>query len=172
MNFKNNRKAFSMITAIVVILLMSGVGALVMSLSGKIVKETTTQFQREQAILLAKSYTEYAIMAVMANDRIGTSNCLTTINSDNVTRDEDDGGFEVRVRIAYIGSATQVDSCKAATGIKNVFSNAVTTLKSPLNIMVDVYVRYKDFYHHAISASGDMSNVPYITYHKRTLQKI
>jgi len=163
MRLKNNRKAFSMLTAIFIIVIMASVGILVMSLSGKLVKETTTQFQREQAMLLAKSYTEYAIMAVMANDRNGTTSCLQTINSDDVIRDEDDGGFEVRVQIAYISNnSNELNSCDAT----RVFSDAATTVKSPLNIIVDVYVKYIDFDHH------DPSNAPWITYHKRTLQKI
>jgi len=169
MKLKNNRKAFSMLMAIFVIVIMASVGVLVMSLSGKMVKETTSQFQREQAMLLAKSYTEYAIMAVMSNDRNGTASCLQTINGDNVIRNENNGGFEVRVQIAYISNnSNELNSCDPI----RVLSDAATTVNSPLNIIVDVYVKYKDFDHHAISASGSMTNVPYITYHKRTLQKI
>ena len=163
MKLIKHRKAFSMLTAIFVIIIMASVGVLVMSLSGKMVKETTTQFQREQAMLLAKSYTEYAVMAVMANDRKGTSSCLKTINSDNVIRSENDGGFEVRVQIAYISNGTgELNSCSST----RVLSNAVTTVESPLNIIIDVYIRYKDFDHH------DLGSEPWITYHKRTLQKI
>lgn len=160
----HNRKAFSMITAVFVIIIMSAVGALVLNLSEKITKETTTQFQREQAMLLAKSYTEYTIMSVMANDRIGTNSCLQTINSDNVIRDEeDDGGFEVRVQLAYISNGSgELDACDAI----RVLSDTATTVKSPLNLLIDVYVKYKDFDHH------DPDNAPFITYHKRTLQKI
>lgn len=166
MKLKTSRKAFSLLTAIFVIVIMAGVGALVMSLSGKLVKETTTQFQREQAMLLAKSYTEYTIMAVMANDRNGTNSCLHTINSDNVIRNESDGGFEVRVNIAYIGNGNgEIDSCETIKPT-SVLSNVAVTTKSPLNIIVDVYVKYKDFDHH------DPGNEPWITYHKRTLQKI
>lgn len=162
MKHTKHRKAFSMLTAIFVILIMASIGVLVMSLSGKMVKETTTQFQREQAMLLAKSYTEYAVMAVMANDRKGTNSCLKTINSDNVIRSENDGGFEVRVQIAYISNDSgELNSCGT-----HILSDVATTTESPLNIIIDVYVKYKDFDHH------DPSNAPWITYHKRTLQKI
>jgi len=158
--FSRRRKAFSMLTAIVVIVLMATVAILVMNLSGKMIKETTSQFQNEQASLLAKSYTEYAVMAVMANDRNGTNTCLHTINSDDVIRSENREGFEVRVHIAYISNGTEeVGKCPAST----VLSNTVKTINSPLNIIVDVYVRYKDL---------DSTNTHLITYHKRTLQKI
>jgi len=170
MYYHKQRKAFSMLTAIVVIVLMASVGAFVMSLSGKMVKTTTTQFQREQAMLLAKSYTEYAIMAVMSNDRnnpTGGGACLNTIKSDDVIRPEGNGGFNIRVNIAYIGNDGTTPSgppniLGLCTG-SNVLARVVNTLQSPLNIIVDVYVKYKDL---------DGGNTNWITYHKRTLQKI
>jgi len=164
MKWQNQRKAFSMLIAIVVIVLMATVAMLIMSISGKTVRETTAQFQREQAALLAKSYTEYAIMAVTANDRNSTgsgSYCLSDI--DGTIGSPDDGeGYNIRIRIAYIGLASEVNSCAGT----RIFSNTVNTTESPLNIIVDAYVEYKEPDH------PDSSNAPYITYHKRTLQKI
>ena len=161
MRLQRSRKAFSMITAIVVIVLMATVAILVFNLSGKMVKGTTTQFQREQAILLAKSYTEFAVMSITANDRNNTNNCISEILGNDVIREEEDSGFQVRVNISYIGSNDEVGMCD------NVFSNAVVTEKTPLSAVIDVYVEYRDIDHHA-----DFSDRPWITYHKRTLQKI
>ena len=56
------RKAFSMITAIFIIVLMATVGAFILNISAKSVKSTVLQYKREQAILYARSYTELAIM--------------------------------------------------------------------------------------------------------------
>lgn len=142
------REAFSMIMAIVVIVLMATVAMLIMSMSGKMVKTTTAQYQKEQAVLYAKSYTEYAIMAVMANDRV-TNTCLDNINAtvDNYT---------IRTVISYIGDIN-VSSCN------NVISSAVVTPESPLNIVVDVFVSYPDLDH-----PDDLN----MTYHRRSLQKI
>ena len=150
MKHNKQRKAFSMLTAIVVIVLMASVGAFVMSLSGKMVKTTTTQFQREQAMLLAKSYTEYAIMAVMSNKRNAPSNCLGNITGNAL-------GYDITVNISYIGNIAEVGNCP------NILFQAVVTPESPLNIIIDVYVRYQDL---------DGGNANWITYHKRTLQKI
>jgi len=161
MKWQNDRQAFSMLTAIFVIVLMATVAMLVMNLSGKMVKGTTAQFQREQAVLLAKSYTEYAVMAVSANDRNATGNCLTDIDGNNIIMPELNGGYQVRVRIAYIGHASEVGSCAGT----RIFSDDVKTTRSPLNIIVDAYVEYQDLDHHD-------PNPPWITYHKRTLQKI
>lgn len=145
---KKQREAFSLIMAIVVIVLMATVAMLIMSMSGKMVKTTTAQYQREQAVLYAKSYTEYAIMGVMANDR-NTTTCLDEINA-NVDK------YNIRTVISYIGN-TEVNSCT------NVVSNAVVTPESPLNIIVDVFVSYPDADH-----PDDLN----MTYHRRSLQKI
>jgi len=163
MKIKNHRRAFSMITALVVIVLMSSVAIYVMSTSAKMVKETTAQYQREQAMLLAKSYTEYAIMAVSANDRNNTSAnyCLEDIEGQ-VGGDPDKGeGYKIETRIAYIGNS-DISQCAATRQLGSI----TETTRSPLNIIVDVYVKYKDPDH------PDASAAPYITYHKRTLQKI
>ena len=61
------RKAFSMIMAIFVILLMATVGAFILNISAKSVKSTLLQYKREQAILYARSYTELAIMTATTN---------------------------------------------------------------------------------------------------------
>lgn len=142
------REAFSLIMAIVVIVLMATVAMLILNMSGKMVKTTTSQYQKEQAILYAKSYTEYAIMGVMANDR-NTTTCLDNINAtiDNYT---------IKTIISYIGDS-EVSSCT------NVISNAVVTPESPLNIIIDVFVSYPDADH-----PDDLN----MTYHRRSLQKI
>lgn len=142
------REAFSLIMAIVVIVLMATVAMLIMNMSGKMVKTTTAQYQKEQAILYAKSYTEYAIMGVMANDR-NTTTCLDNINAtiDNYT---------IKTIISYIGDS-DVSSCT------NIISSTVVTPESPLNIIVDVFVSYPDADH-----PDDLN----MTYHRRSLQKI
>ena len=168
MYVSQQRKAFSMITAIMVIVIMATIAILVMNVAGKTIKETTAQYHREQSMLLAKSYTEYAVMAVMSNDRNGTNHCLRDIDgqvkideSSAVTVDNGNG-YRIRVRLAYIGEASEVGSCMAVAP-ERVFSNTVTTPKTPLSVIVDTYVEYKD----PENTSGG-----WITYHKRTLQKI
>jgi len=143
------RKAFSMITAIIVIVLMATVGTFILNLSGKMVKGTTAQFQREQSMLLAKSYTEYAILAVTANDQNIT--CLNTINGNY-------GDYTIIVNISYIG---RLDILNGGCNILN--STDILTPKSPLNIIVDVFVSYPDY---------DHPDGLRMTYHKRSLQKI
>ena len=148
MILQQKRKAFSMITAIVVIVLMASVAVFIMNLSGKMVKETTTQYQREQAILLSKSYTEYAVMAVTANEH-NNSNCLNTINGSYQN-------YNITVELSYIGRDLDVSCAR-------ILANDVNTTNSPLNVIIDVFVHYPDYDH-----PGDLN----MTYYKRTLQKI
>ena len=136
-----------------------------MNLSGKIVKETTDTYQKEQAVLLAKSYTEYAIMAVMSNDRNGTGTCISDIigDVDGSYADVTDGkGYHVETRIGFIGPVSDIQSCFN----NRELGNPVSASSDDLNIIVDVYVKYKD-----INAKIPASS-PWITYHRRTLQKI
>ncbi|MGC9350615.1 MAG: type II secretion system protein, partial [Sulfurovum sp.] len=110
---RNQREAFSLITAIFLIVLMASIAVYVMSLSGKIAKETTAQYKKEQAMLLAKSYTELAIMAVTANDRNGTGQCITNINANVGSNNPiaTGEGYQVRTRIAYIGADSDIGTC-------------------------------------------------------------
>jgi len=100
----NMRNGFSMITAVAIILMMSSVAALVMNLSGKTVKSTTTQYQSQQAELYAISYTEYAIMAVTANDR--SVKCLENIYGKIGDNPSMGLGYKIRTHISYITNAS------------------------------------------------------------------
>ncbi|MCO4845826.1 MAG: type II secretion system protein [Sulfurovum sp.] len=153
------RKAFSMLTAIFIIVLMATVAAFILNLSGKMVQETTTQFQREQAMLLAKSYTEYAIMAVTANDHTSAT-CLDTITGGYGDDGSGNDLYTINVDISYIGNNANLGG---ASGCNNILSSSVLEPKSPLNIIVDVFVSYPDLNH------PDGLNM---TYHRRSLQKI
>ncbi len=157
MKWQRQRKGFSMITAIIVIVLMATVASFILTTSGKMVKETTTQFQREQAVLFANSYMEYAIMAVTANEH-NSSTCLNNITGNFGSAD----GYNIDVNISYIGNGL-APAIGGLHGNCRTISNSATTAKSPLNIIVDVFVRYPDYDH-----PGDLN----MTYHSRRLLKI
>jgi len=178
------RKAFSMITAIFVILIMAGLLALVSSLSGKLIKETTAQYKKEQATLLAKSYTEFALLAIQGHKMSATRSCLRTItadinsldgsiNANGVDRGE---GYRVEVKIQYIGlrplgiSCNSINSGHKSLGHQTTAGTATTS--NDVSATIDVYVQYHDL---ALvdSLGGTATNSdPWITYHRRTLQKL
>jgi hypothetical protein len=111
-------------------------------------------------MLLAKSYTEYAIMAVTANEH-NSSNCLNDISGNYGLLPDGNYLYTVDVNISYIANETENLHANCRT-----LSNTVTNIKSPLSIIVDVFVRHKDLNHPAGSSA------PEITYHRRSLQKI
>ena len=178
------RKAFSMITAIFVIVIMATIAVLVLSLSGKTIKNTTVQYRHEQAALLARSYTEMAVLAVINHDRNATGECIQDINGvvnsiipgQTPTGSTDDGsGYNVQVRISYLGNGLP---CSASRRLNdsNASDRSSTLIQTDYNstsaadaiaaIIVDVYVQYKD------PDAVNPSSSPWITYHRRTLQKI
>jgi len=158
------RNAFSMITAIFVIVLMATVAVFVLNLAGKAVQETTTQYRKEQAILYAKSYTEFAVMAATSQ------NCITSISADlngNGTATANDAltgkAYHVDVTIHYIGN----DACP------NSFGGNIQTANSKAgSIIIDTYVRYRDPDHPNSLAGVFWANNPGFTYHRRTLQRL
>ena len=158
--FHTMRPAFSMITAILVIMIMASVGAFVVNLSGKMVQETTTQYRREQAILYAKSYTEYAILAATAR------NCIQTIEGD-IGNSEDNVraglGYHVVVRVNYLGS----NSACAANRIGNTPLENRDTV-----IMVDTYVQYRDPDWQAAINRLPWNQDPGFVFHRRTIQHL
>ena len=151
------RKAFSILTAVFVIVLMATVAIYIMNLAGKMVKGTSAQYLREQSALLAKSYTEYAIMAVTANEH-NTSECLDDINGTY-------GIYTIDVKLSYIGNDDNLGA-GSSSGCDRILDSGVITEESPLNIIVDVFVSHQPLDHPAGASA------PEITYHKRSLQKI
>lgn len=156
---QTHRPAFSMITAMFTVVIMATITAMVMGTASKIVQSTTAQYKREQAMLWAKSYTEFAVMTVMSNNR-QVNNCITTIEAD-IDNPNNGQGYRVRTTISFIGSNAELNTCAL-----NVLDNTVVTTRSPLNVIIDIYVDYRDMMH------PDVLNSPWTTYHKRTLQKI
>ena len=170
MSLKNHhmKPAFSMITAIIMIVLMSTVAIFVMNIAGKVTKETTSQYQKEQAILYAKSYTEYAIMAAGTRDCI---NQITAFIGNSVANVNQGDGYDVQVDIQYIGNElTAVPSC-------NTLGLAITEATSRGSIiLIDVYIKYRDrdTVNAFLEGGGAVTatNLPWITYHRRTLQRL
>lgn len=169
------RKAFSLLTAIVVIVLMAGVTSAVMNLSGKVTKETSTQYRKEQAILLAKSYTEFAILAIQGHDMLANG-CLRRVNGlvNNIIPGSPANanagtGYRVSVRLQYIGLPIAIrnkypNNLSLDNGGANGFSLTPNT-----SVLIDVNVRYRDI-EFVDSNSGNRAQE--IHYNRRTLQRL
>lgn len=101
------KKGFSLILAIIFILLVASIGALSMSISSSSAKTSVNLFIHEQAKLLADGAAEYAIMKVQQNDFATT--CVDEIeikypNDTNPT-------FIANISITYIGDIRTIQYC-------------------------------------------------------------
>jgi len=161
------RQGFSLLMAVFIIILMSTITALIMNTTSKVIKETSAQYRNEQSRLLAKSYTELAIMAVMGHDR--SVNCVEHIDANISTLQIGqpnpaggniaNGGYVVDVDIQYIGNNFPTpSSCKVLN------DQDLISLQGP-HMIIDVYVKYRD---PDLIATSQQD----ITYHRRTLQKL
>jgi type II secretory pathway pseudopilin PulG len=170
MIYPKNKKAFSMVTAIFVIIIMATVTALIMNVTGKTIKATTQQFQKEQAGLLARSYTELAILYAIHYDRSGGT-CLEKI-TDTFGAKSGFQGYAVEVDIKYIGNDDLLATCNnniehdGTINLANknaTWSNKITGFDKTISLIIDTHITYKDF---------DDPQDRNITFYRRTLQKL
>ena len=143
------RQGFSLLTAIIFLILVATISALSISLSSQAVKQTSDVFLKSQAELLAKSATEYALLAMSGHDY--AINCLENITlrypeSANYTH-------EATISIMYIGNGLP---CSASA----LLSNTLTTNDSNRTVILDV----------TVSTNPTISSEP-IRIHRRTIQK-
>ena len=168
---KKHKKAFSMITAIFVIIMMSTLTALIQNITGKTIKATTQQYQKEQAVILARSYTELAILYATSYDRNATNRCLQTINS-LFGPTLANGGYSIKTEIRYIGRSSEIpatiscndNSLLPATRLTTLARlNGINSFDNTMSLIIDVYIKYQSI--------DDPTNRTR-TFHRRTLQKI
>ena len=161
-NFRH-KKAFSMITAIFTIVMMASVTALIMNVTGKTVKETTVQYQKEQAILLARSYTELGLLYAMHYDRVANSDCLETIIAEF---GDEENLYEITINLKYISNDTLLPQTCEDNGntIARWVDNGMGGFNQTISVVIDVYVSYKNF--------DDPITTRRVTFHRRTLQKL
>ena len=101
------KKGFSLILAIIFILLVASIGALSMSISSSSAKTSVNLFIHEQAKLLADGAAEYAIMKVQQNDFNATCVDEIEINYPNDTSPT----FKANISITYIGDGVTIQHC-------------------------------------------------------------
>jgi cell division protein FtsI/penicillin-binding protein 2 len=165
---KNHREAFSMVTAIFVIFIMASLTALIMNVTSKTVKLTTQQYQKEQASLLARSYTELAMLYVINYDRVANNNCIEDIDG---SFGDTNNLYTIHTHIQYIGNSELLPNC--GTNITPSWNvSSPVGFDSTLSIVIDVYVRYKDFDDPSALSITEGGIDRNITFHRRTVQKL
>ena len=144
------RRGFTLITAILLILLISTIALLSLSLSSLTTKQTSDIYLREQAELLLQSATEYALLAISGRD-IATNGCINTINAQYPQAGAN-ALFDINISLSYLGNGLP-NTC-------NRLDNNVSNLDSNVTVMIDTVV----------TSANSVSTEP-IRLHRRTLQK-
>jgi len=159
---KKNRKAFSMVTAIFVMIFMASLTAMIMGVTGKTIKATTNQYQKEQAQILTRSYTELALLyALNYNRNIVGNSCLKTINA---TFGEAQNLYTIKVELRYIANTVLFpNGCTRNISPAWTVASPALNIDQSISLVIDTYVSYKDF---------DDPSDRNITFHRRTLQKL
>ncbi len=156
------RSGFAMIMAIFVIVIVGTLMALMISMSATSLKRTTNLYLSEQAVLLAKSATEYALLAISGTDRTAAAGCLTTINIDYDPSGVGNNMFNITINIQYIGLSAG-NAANECTVAQNFIPNAnVSALESRGSALIDVVVE----------SDPSLGIGETIRYHRRTLQKL
>lgn len=158
------KKGFSLITAIIFVVLIATLGALAITLATSGLKQTKDLYLKEQAELLMQSASEFAIMAIQGHDF--NTNCLERVNFKYPHTTP--YLFEGRVDIRYIGDNLictnnhQISGSNTnSTGINNyTMDRNGTTQKTISAVMFDIF----------INSNPDLATEP-VNLHKRIIQK-
>lgn len=148
----------AMFAAIAFLLVMATIAALMVSMTTLTTKRGTDLYFQEQAHLLAKSATEYALLAISGHNIASTGNCINKINSTY------DGIYDINTTIRYIGNGFPTasgacDMLKYADGTTDI--NNILTPESNGTVIIDVYV----------TAPSSQTGAERVKFHRRTMQK-
>jgi len=145
------RRGFTLITAILFMVLVATIAALALTFSSFSTKQTTDLYLREQAELLLQSGTEFALLAISGHDINATGTCVNTINTQYIPKTGANPLFNIDITINYMG--------RGLPGGCNILSNAVDTNDSNITVIIDTIVE-----------DNNISTEP-IRLHRRTIQK-
>ena len=120
-----------------------------LSMTAQTSKRGADIYFHEQAHMLAKSATEYALLAISGHNN--SADCITNINS------EYGDVYDINTTIRYIGLSTVDGTC--ANG--NSLVDTIVTPESNGTVMIDVY----------ITLNANSTGAEALRFHRRTLQK-
>lgn len=153
------RSGIALIMAIALLVILAGLMATILNISSNANKRTEHLYFQEQAQLLAKSATEFALLAVSGHNRLGNSSCVQEINSQYPPGAN--AYYDINTTIRYIGldigSGAPTGSCAT-----NSIGPAISTEQSQGTLLIDVYVS-------SIDTNLRMNET--ISFHRRTIQK-
>ncbi len=142
------RPAFTLLSAIFLMVLVAVLLMLSLSISSQTIKQTGDLYLKEQAQLLAKSSTEFALLAISAHDN--RVDCINQIHLDYPG--EGTKLFDIDMTLYYIGAGLPA-TC-------NLLENSIATRESNGTVMIDTVVSYTD------PATDEQ-----VRFYRRTIQK-
>jgi hypothetical protein len=131
------------------IVLVATIGALALSYTTQVGKQTSDIYLRTQAELLALSATEYAMLAISAHDIDAAGTCINRIDATH------NNMFDINITLRYFGNDLPALHADCA-----VLDNTIATPDSNVTVMVDTVV-----------TTRDNVGTERIRIHRRTLQK-
>lgn len=147
------KRGFALIAAVFFIVIVATIAVTTLATANMTARDTVNAYVKEQAVLLAQSATEFAVMAMQSHSYADTGggNCLETINMTYPTANNP--LYTINVRIYYL-DPTLGCTANHSIGITNLSAGVITH-----SALVDVTV------------SSSPNDVPRIVYNRRTLQK-
>ncbi len=149
------KKGFSLVTAILFIVVVSVLGALALSFTSQTGKQTTDTYIKSQAEILLRSAAEFGVLAMTAHDIGASGNCINTINID-YPDNAPNHTFDITINIQYFGNGLPNPGC-------DIVSNTVADEDVNLTALMDIFV--------ATNPDSNITTEP-IRLHRRTLQKL
>jgi hypothetical protein len=159
------RRGFGLITAIMFIVLVATIGALALSFSAQSNKQTFDIFAKAQAELLARSATEYALLAISGHEITAATGCLNDISGTY----GGDNAFKINVYVQYIGATNGIIAdapgadCRFLWKSDGADVNGIFARDSDNTVLLDTIVE--------LPANSSLGNPEPIRIHRRTLQK-
>lgn len=149
---RHQHNGVALITAIFLLVFIASIVSLVMSMNAQTSKSTGDIFLRDQAQLLSKSATEFAVLAISGHDRTASGACLNSVTSQYPATNP---VFDINTTIRYIGNGFPA-GCNMLAGANNI-------VRADANgtVIIDVYV----------SVNNTTTLTEPIRVHRRTIQK-
>ena len=142
------RKGFTLLSAIFLMVLVATLMVVAFSLSAQTKKQTGDIYMQEQAQLLARSATEFALMAISGHDN--SADCIERIN---LRFPQNAPLYDINMSLYYIGSGLPCN-----TG--HLLANNIATDESNGTVVIDTIVSY---------TQPDTNES--VRFHRRTIQK-
>ena len=151
------RSGFSLLMALLFLVLIATISALSLSLSTQSVKQTSDIHFKNQAELLLRSGTEFALLAMSGHD-YANDGCISNINIMYPNNNPATHTHDININIMYIGNSFRGPTCIQ-------LGRNIDTNESNRTVIIDTFVSTNPL----LTTNGVISEQ--IRMHRRSIQK-